>query len=235
MNIGHSEEQSGLLKLNTVNWYSFTHSFADPVGTTLYISLAWQHETRWRTLCSETVTLLQSSELVLGYIIPYIVHVKTLWKSLPTHKSSHLAHHALPIVRILPVWLKHSKRPDGRGSGASPVDVLALQRGKGGDCWRCFMLSAKPAAKTQTKQSIYMTCTWIALFVSGSDQNHCRWFIYLFITASHSTVRTPANTKREGVSQPRQGRENGRRRKKGCLSNTYWGQEIQLNSAAHIS
>ena len=40
-------------------------------------------------------------------------------------------------------------------------------------------------------------------------------FIYLFIiTASHSTVRTPANPKREGVSQPRQGREKGRRRKK---------------------
>ena len=27
-------------------------------------------------------------------------------------------------------------------------------------------------------------------------------------------MRTPANTKREGVSQPRQGREKGRRRKK---------------------
>ena len=43
---------------------------------------------------------------------------------------------------------------------------------------------------------------------------HNNLFISLFITASHSTVRTPANTKREGVSQPRQGRKKGRRRKK---------------------
>ena len=75
------------------------------------------------------------------------------------------------------------------------------------------------ADKNKKRSLMFIGC--LKRVSSSLSLFHCRInqytviFIYLFITASHSTVRTPANTKREGVSQPRQGREKGRRRKKG--------------------